>query len=149
MSASVGVLVADDSPVFLEAAVAVVDATPGFEVVATCRSGSRAVELAGSLQPQLALLDQNMPGVDQSEALRAIAEVSPETFVIVVSADPQPDGAAPFVDKRRLSPETLSDLWQHRPTEEAGQRAARATRASRDSRDRTPTPPAAAGYPRA
>jgi chemotaxis response regulator CheB len=117
VSATVSVLVADDSPIFRAAAVAVVEATPGFEVVATCGSGSQAVEIAASLRPELALLDQNMPGFDRAGAASAVAEVSPETFVIVVSADPRPAGAAPLVDKRWLSPAMLADLWQHRPTD--------------------------------
>ena len=107
-------LVADDSPVFLEAAVAVVEATPGFEVAATCRSEARAVELAGELRPDLALLDESMSGPD---AAVAVAAVSPETYVILVSADPRPfDGTSPLVNKGELSPGKLTQLWGQRPT---------------------------------
>lgn len=110
-------LVADDSPVFLEAAVAVVEATPGFEVAATCRSATRAVELAGDVRPDLVLLDETMAGADPGEAEGRIAAASPKTFVIFVSADPRPfDGTAPLVDKRSLSPTTLGDLWRERPS---------------------------------
>jgi chemotaxis response regulator CheB len=121
LSDPVRVLVGDDSPVFLEAAAAVVDATPGFELTATCRSEARAVELAGELKPDLALLDESMSGPDPAEAAAAVAAVSPETFVILVSADPKPvGGTTPLVDKGELSPATLDRLWRQRPAEEAG-----------------------------
>jgi DNA-binding NarL/FixJ family response regulator len=111
------VLVADDSPVFLEAAVAVVEATPGFEVAATCRSAARAVEIAEEVRPDLLLLDETMAGADPGTATREIAAVSRHTFVILVSADPRPfDGTAPLVDKRQLSPGKLADLWRQRPS---------------------------------
>ena len=110
------VLVADDSPVFLEAAVAVVEASPGFEVAATCRSLARAVEIAGEARPDLVLLDETMAGASPGEAAGQIAAASPQTFVIFVSADPRPfEGTAPLVDKRTLSPTTLTDLWRERP----------------------------------
>ena len=110
-------LVADDSPVFLEAAVAVVEASPGFEVAATCRSLARAVEIAGEARPDLVLLDETMAGVSPGDAAGQIAAASPQTFVIFVSADPRPfEGTAPLVDKRTLSPTTLTDLWRERPS---------------------------------
>jgi chemotaxis response regulator CheB len=116
------VLLADDSPVFLAAAVDVVEATPGFEVVATCSSGREAVELAGTLRPDLALVDESMTGDDPAEAAREIAAVSAGTFVILVSADPKPfGGTSPLVNKGRLSPATLADLWRQRPAKGEGQ----------------------------
>jgi DNA-binding NarL/FixJ family response regulator len=108
------VLVADDSPVFLDAAAAVVEATPGFELAATCRSEARAVELAGTLRPDIVLLDESMAGVDPAAAAREIAATSPETFVILVSADPKPAGGTPLINKGQLSPATLADLWGER-----------------------------------
>ena len=115
-------LIADDSPVFLEAAVAVVEATPGFEVAATCRSEARAVELAGELRPALVLLDESMSGPDPAEAEAAVAAVSPETYVILVSADPRPlGGTSPLVSKEQLSPARLAELWEHRLAKGDGQ----------------------------
>jgi DNA-binding NarL/FixJ family response regulator len=114
------VLVADDSPVFLEAAAAVVEATPGFEVAATCRSEARAVELAGTIRPDIVLLDESMAGEDPAAAAREIGAVSPETFVILASADPKPAGGVPLINKGELSPATLAELWRQRPVQGAG-----------------------------
>jgi DNA-binding NarL/FixJ family response regulator len=109
------VLVADDSPVFLAAAVDVVEATPGFGVVATCYSGREAVELAGTLRPDLALVDESMTGEDPARAAREIEAASPATLVILVSVDPKPfDGTTPLLHKAHLSPATLADLWRQR-----------------------------------
>jgi DNA-binding NarL/FixJ family response regulator len=110
----VDVLLADDSPVFLAAAETLVAATPGFEVAATCGSGREAVEIAARLRPDLALLDESMPDLDGTEAAHEIAVVSPETFVVLVSADPSLRRSIPLTDKRSLSPMLLTELWQRR-----------------------------------
>ena len=110
MSATVGVLVADDSDVFLAAAVAVVEATPGFEVVATCGSVGEAVEIAETRRPDIALLDESLPGVAGSAATAAIHEVSPDTLVILLSADPGQARTASPIDKAELSPAMLERL---------------------------------------
>ena len=113
----VDVLLADDSPVFLTAAETLVAATPGFEVAATCGSGREAVAIAARLRPDLALLDESMPDLDGTEAAHAIASVSPETFVVLVSADPSLRRSIPVTDKRSLSPMLLTELWRRRATE--------------------------------
>jgi DNA-binding NarL/FixJ family response regulator len=110
VSATVGVLLADDSAVFLAAAVAVVEATHGFEVVGTCGSVSEAVEIATAKRPDIALLDESLPGVAGSAAATAIHAVSPDTLVILLSADPERARAASPVDKAELSPAMLERL---------------------------------------
>jgi DNA-binding NarL/FixJ family response regulator len=110
----VEVLLADDSPVFLAAAEELVAATPGFEVAATCGCGREAIAVAAQLKPDLALLDESMPDVDGTEAARVIATVSPETFVVLVSADPSLRRSIPLTDKRSLSPTLLTELWERR-----------------------------------
>ena len=127
MSETVRVLVADDSPVFLAAAVTIVAATPGFEIAAVCSSGTQAVETAAGVKPDLALLDQSMLGVDPVGSADAITEVSPETLVVLVSADPYPVGAIALVDKRTLSPERLARLWRDRTAGEGDRAAASPT----------------------
>jgi DNA-binding NarL/FixJ family response regulator len=110
VSATVGVLVADDSPVFVAAAVAVVEATPGFEVAAVCDSLREAVEIAESKRPEVALLDESLSGVGGDAPVAAIHEVSPDTLVILLSADPRQARAPSPVDKAELSPSMLEAL---------------------------------------
>jgi DNA-binding NarL/FixJ family response regulator len=109
VSEPVGVLVADDSTVFLAAAVAVVDAARGFAVAGACGSLGEAVEIAQTTQPGLALVDESLAGVADGGAA-AIHDVSPGTRVILLSADPAQARAAAPVDKADLSPALLRTL---------------------------------------
>jgi DNA-binding NarL/FixJ family response regulator len=113
-SETVCVLLADDSPAFLAAAVAVVEATPGFEVAGVCGSIGEAVEIARTVRPDVALVDESLPGPAGRAATAAIHEVSPDTLVILLSADPGQARAAAPVDKAELSPAKLEALCASR-----------------------------------
>jgi AmiR/NasT family two-component response regulator len=57
----------------------------GFDVVAEARDGAEAVELAAATEPDLALLDVKMPGLDGIEAARRILERRPIPVVMVTA----------------------------------------------------------------
>jgi response regulator NasT len=57
----------------------------GFEVCAEARDGEEAVELARSEQPDLAVLDVKMPGLDGIEAARRILAERPIPIVMVTA----------------------------------------------------------------
>ena len=112
------VLVVDDSPAFLGAAVSVVGATPSLRLVGVAGSGVRAIELLPELRPDLVLLDVNMPGMDGIETAEIIQEERPGAVVVLVSAEPagleaagHAAGAVAVVDKRTIRPDTLEALW--------------------------------------
>jgi DNA-binding NarL/FixJ family response regulator len=112
---AVRVVIADDSPVFLEAAVEVVTATPGFELVGTARSGEAAVELAADARPDLVLMDVRMPGLGGVGAARAIRSAQPEVVVAMLTADSTIPGEAetfPAMKKEALNARTLTDFWR-------------------------------------
>jgi adenylate cyclase len=117
-TAAVRVLVVDDQTPFREAAKLVVDATEGFEVVGEADSGEAAVELAASLEPDLVLMDVNLPAMDGMEATRRILEASPETTVIALSTEvglatrAVASGAVTFVSKSEFDPERLLTAWE-------------------------------------
>jgi DNA-binding NarL/FixJ family response regulator len=113
----VRVLVADDHEPFLEAARAVVDATPGFELVAEARTGEEAVTLATALGVDVAILDINMPGLSGIEAARRILTYRPSTRAVLVStyADADVpaaarDSGATYLRKQKFGPRTLAAL---------------------------------------
>jgi DNA-binding NarL/FixJ family response regulator len=115
----IGVLIVDDQESFRRAAQAIVSATDGFEAVAESASAEEALEAAVQLRPELALVDVRMPGLDGFETSRRIRAVLPETVVVLVSADPEPEpdqveasGAAAFIPKEALNRSMLQDLWQ-------------------------------------
>jgi DNA-binding NarL/FixJ family response regulator len=119
------VLVADDSPPFLAAAVEVVRATKGFELAGSVENGEQAVAVATAERPDLALVDVNMPGIGGVEAAKRIAVASPDTAVVLMTATP--DAATPpeAIEKSRLSPAKLKEIWEELATPRP-QRAARA-----------------------
>jgi response regulator NasT len=61
----------------------------GFEVCAEARDGLEAVELARTEQPDLAILDVKMPGLDGIEAAKRILEERPIPIVILTAYSQQ------------------------------------------------------------
>jgi AmiR/NasT family two-component response regulator len=57
----------------------------GFDVVAEAHDGAEAVELARTCEPDLALLDVRMPGMDGIDAARAMLEERPIPVVIITA----------------------------------------------------------------
>jgi DNA-binding NarL/FixJ family response regulator len=123
----IGVLIVDDQECFRRATQSIVSATAGFEAVGECASAEEALEAVVQLRPDLALVDVRMPGLDGFETSRRIRAVQPDTVVVLVSADPEPDpdqveasGAAAFVPKEALKRSMLQELWQQHGAGRAG-----------------------------
>jgi DNA-binding NarL/FixJ family response regulator len=116
---TVRVLIVDDQAPFRDVARTVVALSPGFEVVAEAGSGEEAVEAALDREPQLVLMDINLPGINGLEATRRIMDERPDTIVILLStytrddlpADARTSGAAKYVHKEDFSPAVLRDTW--------------------------------------
>lgn len=80
------VLVVDDSAVVRRQVAQWLEAEPGMEIVATARDGGEAIERVGDRNPDIVLLDVEMPGVDGLEALREIRQRAPNLPVVMFSA---------------------------------------------------------------
>ena len=112
------VLAVDDSEIFLEIAHSVVSATSGLRLVGTAASGEEAILLLPHVRPDLVLLDVHMPGLGGIETARVIARKSPQTVVVLVSAEPdgvadaaESAGAVALLGKADLVPGMLDELW--------------------------------------
>jgi DNA-binding NarL/FixJ family response regulator len=111
----VRVLVVDDTEVFRHVLLAVVAATPGFEVVGEACSGREALELVGLLDVQFVLLDVEMPDLDGIDTAVRIRRRYPGVVVLLLTAT---SGASLRVsslsveDKLDLSPQWLADFWR-------------------------------------
>lgn len=83
------VLIADDHPVFRRGLAGVLGEEADIDVVAEVGDGEAAVRLTRELQPDIVLMDLNMPGLDGLDATRQIiqAEPAPTVLVLTMSAD--------------------------------------------------------------
>ena len=115
---AVRVLVVDDQEPFRLAATAVVEATPGFELVGEAESGEQALLAVAALQPDLVLMDVVLPGIDGLEATRRLKAAAPQVTVLLLSTydlqgyatSTAAAGAVAFVPKRSFGPAVLLDL---------------------------------------
>ncbi|MGO1545488.1 MAG: response regulator transcription factor [Gulosibacter sp.] len=83
------VLFADDEDLIRTALTALLNLEEDIEVVASCDNGTEAVTLANELQPDVCLLDLEMPGLDGVEAAERILRSVP-TKVIIVTRHARP-----------------------------------------------------------
>lgn len=79
------VLVADDHPFFRDGLRSLLASSPDTEFVGEASTGEEAVSLAAELQPDVALMDVQMPGKGGIEATRRIVEDSPHVRVLIVT----------------------------------------------------------------
>jgi DNA-binding NarL/FixJ family response regulator len=79
------ILVADDHPIVRAGLRTLLESRPGWQVCAEAANGRDAVELAGKLKPDVAVLDISMPVLNGVEATRQLRKVSPETEVLILT----------------------------------------------------------------
>src|SRR5438876_2367875 len=79
------VLVADDHPLFRNGMRALLTSVPDMEAAGVATNGDEAIALAASLQPDVILMDLQMPGINGIEATRQILHTSPHIRVLVVT----------------------------------------------------------------
>jgi two-component system nitrate/nitrite response regulator NarL len=87
-STRVRVLVADDHPLFREGIVRSVKERPDLELVGVAEDGRGALEEIKRVEPDVALLDVKMPGLDGLQVLNALGRDGVATKVVFLSAFP-------------------------------------------------------------
>jgi DNA-binding NarL/FixJ family response regulator len=116
---AVRVLIVDDQEPFRLAARAVVEATDGFEVAGEVETGEASVQAARDLNPDLVLMDVNLPGIDGLEATRQILDGSDAVVVLLLSTYEADEyapraaevGAAAYIPKSEFEPDRLAEAW--------------------------------------
>ncbi len=91
MEPIIKVLLADDHAVLRAELRVMLDRIDGIELVGEAADGRTAFEMAGSLSPDIPLIDIDMPGIDGIEATHCIVDGGPGTRVIILSKPAEPD----------------------------------------------------------
>ena len=102
------VLIVDDHPSFRASARAILEAD-GYEVVGEAANGAAALAKAGELEPDVLLLDVQLPDMDGFKVLERLGDNAPP--VVLVSSRDASDynglistsGARGFISKAELS----------------------------------------------
>lgn len=82
---SIHILIADDHPVFRFGLRALLEAQVDMVVVGEAESGTEAVQMAQSLQPDVLLMDINMPTLNGIEATKQVTATSKDTAVLIIT----------------------------------------------------------------
>jgi DNA-binding NarL/FixJ family response regulator len=82
---SLRLLIADDHEIFRAGLRALLEAQPGWRVVAEAGDGRDAVKKAAETRPDVALLDIAMPFLNGLEAAQEIAQTCPRTKIVMLT----------------------------------------------------------------
>src|SRR5262245_38244945 len=111
------VLVVDDHPGFRRCARAFLTAE-GFEVAGEAGDGASAVSLAAELEPDLVVLDVQLPDIDGFEVASRVLAHDPDLAIVLVSSRSageygpliERSGARGFLSKHELSAARIQEL---------------------------------------
>jgi DNA-binding NarL/FixJ family response regulator len=81
-------LIVDDSPAIRDGLQSILRAYPDVEVVGEAADGLEAMAKAERLQPNVILMDIQMPQMDGLEATRRIKELLPNTSILLLTVHP-------------------------------------------------------------
>src|SRR5256714_9360869 len=85
------VVLCDDHEIVREAIKARMASVEGVEIVGEAETGEEVVEVVKELEPDVCIVDVELPGKDGIDATKDILKARPETRVIIFTAHAQPD----------------------------------------------------------
>jgi DNA-binding NarL/FixJ family response regulator len=88
----VRVVLADDHDAFVEGLGVVLSAEADLEVVAVAGDGAAALQAVVAHQPDVLVVDTQMPGPGVSELLRLVGQARPATRVLLLAEEPRRQG---------------------------------------------------------
>ncbi|MGH7501684.1 MAG: response regulator [Longimicrobiales bacterium] len=90
-TAHIRVLVADDHTVVREGIRSVLEAVPGFEIVAEVGTGAAALDRIAADHPDVAILDISMPDINGLDVVRQTRERGDRTGLLILSMHDHPE----------------------------------------------------------
>jgi CheY-like chemotaxis protein len=119
MSATTRIVTVDDHAPFREAARALIEIVPGFELVEECRDGETALRVVEELDADLVIIDVRMEGLDGIETARRMRTQDASRVVVLATSGTLSEfeglaascGAAALVRKHWFTPRLLRGLW--------------------------------------
>jgi DNA-binding NarL/FixJ family response regulator len=85
------IVIVDDHYLFRAGLIELLDSIPEFSICGDGASGAEAITLAREQQPDVVLLDIEMPGPRTADTIRGIVDASPHTKVVIVTMHDDPD----------------------------------------------------------
>lgn len=112
------ILIADDHPIFRQGVRAIINAIPWISIVGEAETGSSALAQIKHLQPDMVLLDLEMPGMDGLSVLHELNSMKTGSKIIILTSYNDEAylkrsldlGAAAFIIKDEAGDELLSCL---------------------------------------
>jgi len=85
MTSTIKLFVVDDHPIFIDGITGLLKDTPGFEIIGTANNGKELLEKVAVRQPDIVLMDINMPEMDGIEATKELKLNYPRIKVIMLT----------------------------------------------------------------
>lgn len=93
MNTSASIVIADVHPLIRAGMASLIESADNFHLLGQASSGSQAVEMCERLQPDLLLIDLNMPDCDGIEAIGRISARRPGAKIIILSGQEREEDA--------------------------------------------------------
>ena len=88
---SIRVVIVDDHPMVRDGLRSILETYPDLNLVGSLVNGQEAIDQVANLQPDVMLLDLNMPGVNGLSAAEIILERYPEVRILILSMHDSPE----------------------------------------------------------